>query len=127
MPTDVIRHKRLIQDYFWPKSRYDCILGVWSLCYLHGEDLETVLLRMQTSVKSSGFIVFMEPVLKEASSVDEQEIAEKEAQMKARKTRWYEQLFQQLDLQLLETRFHQRSNRLLTDVRVYVLKTGLQK
>ena len=44
MPTDVIRHKRLIQDYFWPKSRYDCILGVWSLCYLHGEDLKTVLL-----------------------------------------------------------------------------------
>ena len=28
MPADIIRHKRLIQDYFWPKSRYDCILGV---------------------------------------------------------------------------------------------------
>ena len=44
MPTDVIRHKRLIQDYFWPKRRYDCILGVWCLCYLHGEELKTVLL-----------------------------------------------------------------------------------
>ena len=124
MPTDVIRHKRLIQDYFWPKSRYDCILGVWSLCYLHGEDLETVLLRMQTSVKSSGFIVFMEPVLKVESPVDEQEIAEKEAQMKARKSRWYEQLFRRLGLQLLETRFHKQSNRLLTDVVVFVLRAG---
>ena len=47
--------------------------------------------------------------------------------MKARKTRWYEQLFRQLGLQLLETRFHQRSNRLLTDVRVYVLQASLQK
>ena len=79
MPTDVIRHKRLIQDYFWPKNRYDCIMGVWSLCYLHGEDLKTVLLQMQTSVKASGFIIFMEPVLKEESQEDEQEVAEKEA------------------------------------------------
>ena len=82
---------------------------------------------MQSSLKARGCIVLMEPVLKEECLDDEEEVAEKEAQMKARKTRWYEQLFGQLGLQLLETRFHQRSNRLLTDVRVYVLQAGLQK
>ena len=90
MPTDVIRHKRLIQDYFWPKIRYDCILGVWCLCYLHGEDIKTVLLKMKASVKSNGCIVFMEPVLSDVSQDDEEKIAEDQAQMKARKRRWYE-------------------------------------
>ena len=47
--------------------------------------------------------------------------------MKARKTRWYEQLFQRLSMQLIETRFHQRSNRLLNDVMVYVLRAGTAK
>ena len=45
---------------------------------------------MKASVKSSGFIVFMEPVLSDESPEDEQEVAEKQAQMKARKRRWYE-------------------------------------
>ena len=48
---------------------------------------------MKASVKSSGFIVFMEPVLSEVSQEDEEEVAEKQAQMKARKRRWFEQLF----------------------------------
>ena len=47
--------------------------------------------------------------------------------MMARKTKWYEQLFQRLNMQLIETRFHQRSNRLLNDVRVYVLRASLRK
>ena len=67
MPTEVIRHKRLIQNYLWPKRRYDCILGVWCLCYLHGEDLKTILLKMKASLKSSGYILLMEPVLKKES------------------------------------------------------------
>ena len=98
MPKEVIRHKRLIQDHLWPKRRYDCILGVWCLCYLHGEELKTVLLQMQSSIKASGFIVLMEPVLSEESPTDEEKIAEEEAQIRARKTRWYEWMFRQLDL-----------------------------
>ena len=68
-------------------------MGVWSLCYLHGEELKTVLLRMQTSVKAGGFIVFMEPVLSDGSQNDEEKIAEDQAHMKARKGRWYAELF----------------------------------
>ena len=45
---------------------------------------------MNVSVKSSGFIVFMEPVLSEMSQEDEEKIAEDQAQMKARKRKWYE-------------------------------------
>ena len=45
---------------------------------------------MKASVKSSGFIVFMEPVISEVSQDDEEKIAEDQAQMKARKRRWYE-------------------------------------
>ena len=66
----------------------------------------------------------MEPVLSDGSQNDDKKIAEDEAQMKARKTRWYEELFQQLGLQLQDTTFHKRSNQLLTDVVVYVLRAG---
>ena len=45
---------------------------------------------MKASVKSSGCIVFMEPVLSDGSQDDEEKIAEDQAQMKARKRRWYE-------------------------------------
>ena len=82
---------------------------------------------MKASVKSSGFIVFMEPVLSEVSQEDEEEVAEKQAQMKARKRRWFEQLFQQLDLQLLASTFYKQSNQLLTDVMVFVLQAGATK
>ena len=102
-------------------------MGVWSLCYLHGQELKTVLLQMQTSVKSSGFIVFMEPVLSDGSQNDDKKIAEDQAQMKARKRRWFEQLFQQLDLQLLASTFYKQSNQLLTDVMVFVLQAGATK
>ena len=47
--------------------------------------------------------------------------------MKARKSSSYIKLFQQLGLQLLETKFYKQSNRLLTDVVVYVLRTGTTK
>ena len=82
---------------------------------------------MKASVKSSGFIVFMEPVLSEVSQEDEEEVAEKQAQMKARKRRWFEQLFQQLDLQLLASTFYKQSNQLLNDVMVFVLQAGATK
>ena len=82
---------------------------------------------MKASVKSSGFIVFMEPVLSEVSQEDEEEVAEKQAQMKARKRRWFEQLFQQIDLQLLASTFYKQSNQLLTDVMVFVLQAGATK
>ena len=82
---------------------------------------------MKASVKSSGFIVFMEPVLSEGSKKDEDKIAEDQAQMKARKRRWHEQLFQQLDLQLLTSTFYKQSNRLLNDVMVFVLQAGATK
>ena len=82
---------------------------------------------MKASVKSSGFIVFMEPVLSEVSQDNEEKIAEKQAQMKARKRRWFEQLFQQLDLQLLASTFYKQSNQLLTDVMVFVLQAGATK
>ena len=47
--------------------------------------------------------------------------------MKARKTRWYEELFQELNLNLLDSTFYKQSNLLLTDVMVYVLQAGTAK
>ena len=56
--------------------RYDCILGVWCLGYLNIAEIKTVLPRMQGSIKPSGFIILMEPVLKDEDEVDEKFIAE---------------------------------------------------
>ena len=82
---------------------------------------------MKASVKSSGFIVFMEPVLSEGAKVDEWKTAEDQAQMKARKRRWYEELFQQLNLKLLNSTFYKQSNLLLNDVMVFVLQAVATK
>ena len=100
MPTDVIRHKRLIQDYFWPKIRYDCILGVWCLCYLRGERLLDALAGMEKSVKELGYIVLMEPVLAEDSVHETVQWDENCRDEQARKQSWYERQFKRLGIKV---------------------------
>jgi hypothetical protein len=35
-------HKR-VQDFNFSENRFDCIIGVWSLCYLNTEEREQLI------------------------------------------------------------------------------------
>ena len=38
MPEEVKKYVVMVQNFSWPKDRYQCIVGVWCLCYLNYED-----------------------------------------------------------------------------------------
>ena len=38
MPEEVKKYVVMVQNFAWPKDRYQCIVGVWCLCYLNYED-----------------------------------------------------------------------------------------
>ncbi len=43
----VTKHFLKIEDFKWPVDEYDCVLGVWCLCYLSGERLLDALAGME--------------------------------------------------------------------------------
>lgn len=108
MPSGVKKHLCKIQEFDWGTMRYDCILGVWCLGYLNITEHKTVLAGMQGSIKPSGYIILMEPVLKNEDEVDEKFIAEKGQWLRARKTSYYTKLFQQLQIPIYKTYHYAR-------------------
>ena len=66
----------LIEHFSWPLDEYDCIVGVYCLCYLKDDNLKNALAGMQRSVKKTGYIVLMEPVLLEENENDEEPFKE---------------------------------------------------
>ena len=66
-----------IEHFQWPLDEYDCIVGIYCLCYLKDENLLISLAGMQKSVKGTGYIVLMEPVLNELNEQDDEPFKEK--------------------------------------------------
>lgn len=58
----VMKHHSYIEKFDWRPQTYDCIVGVFALCYLNGLTLEETLNKMRLSLVELGYMVFMEPV-----------------------------------------------------------------
>ena len=52
-----------IQDFQWPEEKYECIIGVWSLCYLDYKDRCDLIKNATKALKEGGHILLFEPVL----------------------------------------------------------------
>ena len=61
--SNVVLHHLRIQNFDWPESKYDCVAGCWSLCYLKTEDRILVLEKMTKSLKENDHIIFIEPII----------------------------------------------------------------
>ena len=70
---DVIRHEQRIENFEWPEYKYECVVGVFCLGYLSGDDLVNALIGMRKSLKYFGRIILMEPILNETEDVDEKD------------------------------------------------------
>ena len=50
-------------------KKYDAIIGNWSLCYLGFTDIENVLTVIKDGLKTNGYLLLKEPILKENEEV----------------------------------------------------------
>ena len=57
MPDGVTKHQQYIENFKWPDDLYDCVIGVWCLCYLKGVAVENALAGMEKSIKEIGYII----------------------------------------------------------------------
>ena len=76
MPDGVTKHQQYIENFKWPDDHYDCVIGVWCLCYLKGVAVENALAGMEKSIKEIGYIILQEPVLVDDADYDEEDFVE---------------------------------------------------
>lgn len=122
---EVTKHRKYIQDFKWPVDEYDCIVGVWCLCYLQGVHLKNALAGMLTSVKERGYLVLMEPVLATDALVEESPFMEHGQGMMVRKRSWYERRFEDMHIEVLDAVYYEKAADLATDVCVFVLRDSI--
>ena len=120
----VTKHFLKIEDFKWPVDEYDCVLGVWCLCYLSGERLLDALAGMEKSVKELGYIVLMEPVLAEDSVHETVQWDENCRDEQARKQSWYERRFKRLGIKVHSIKRYPQDGAMLFDICSFVLQDG---
>ena len=120
----VTKHFLKIEDFKWPVDEYDCVLGVWCLCYLSGERLLDALAGMEKSVKELGYIVLMEPVLAEDSVHETVQWDENCPDEQARKQSWYERQFKRLGIKVHSIKRYPQDGAMLFDICSFVLQYG---
>ena len=52
-----------IQEFKWPKEEYDCVVGVWCLCYLSTYEYGVQIKNIEESLQIGGHLILFEPVL----------------------------------------------------------------
>ena len=60
---DVTVHRTGLMTYQWPKEKFDCVVGVWSLSSVKHGQVEDLLVDIDKSMKDLGYLVLIEPVL----------------------------------------------------------------
>ena len=88
-------HVQRIQDYEWPVEEYECIVGVWSLCYLGYKDRCHFINMAINALKEGGHIVLFEPTLAKDEPQIERPHSNPEQQMIVRSRDSYVHLFQE--------------------------------
>ena len=69
--TSIIAHTLPLQHWVWPENGVDLAIGMWALCYLGWDDLNTVLARMYCSLRAGGRVILNEPILKDSDTFGE--------------------------------------------------------
>ena len=91
-------HVQRIQDFTWPENEYECIVGVWSLCYLGYQDRCRFISKALDALKEGGHIVLFEPTLEKDEPQFERPHSNKEQQMIVRSRDSYIFFFKEFGL-----------------------------
>ena len=79
---------------------------------------------MQSSIKPSGYVVLMEPVLEDGDGPDEIDFKEKGQGMKIRKLNWYKSMFKRHQIVTYDVKYHPKEGDLVYDNYTFVLQDG---
>ena len=60
---DVVVHRVGLMNFKWPKDKFECVVGIWSLSSIPLEAVENLLVSIDQSLKVLGYAVLIEPVL----------------------------------------------------------------
>ena len=123
-PTDVVKHLSMIQDFDFPKKKYDSIVGVFCLCYLASNEIESVLVKMEQSLKDYGFIILLEPVLAVGDHQTERVHPDTEQRMMVRSAKYYTRLFAKLQISVHKQKRFEIKASLTDPLMAFVLKDG---
>ena len=89
---------------------------------MRDDNLKNALAGMQRSVKKTGYIVLMEPVLFEENEIDEEPFKEAGQKMVIRKSSWFDKLFKKYLVNVIDTEYHQKEGDLDKDIRTFIIK-----
>ena len=91
-PRNITGHHKKVQDFSFGEQRFDCIIGVWSLCYLNTNDRGQLIDRIFRSLRPQGFLILFEPVLRKDEPQVERLHKWREQQMVIRSQKAFQQL-----------------------------------
>ena len=87
-------HQQKVQDFKWPKNKYDTIACIWGFCYLNKDDQDDTLLNMDQALKDGGQAIIFEPVLSKQEKQEARMHENEDQQMAIRPVTHYDTFFQ---------------------------------
>ena len=91
--SDIIKHILKIQDFVWPSSYYDCIVGCWILGYLNDQDRLDAIAGIFRALKDDGHLVIFEAVTKKGETIEGRFHDIKGQQLVIRSRAFYDRFF----------------------------------
>ena len=118
----VITHRASLMSYEWPKEKFDCVVGVWSLSSVPHEQVENLLVHIDQSMKDFSFAVLIEPVLDDNEEQTERAAAGLSEQYMVSPERTYRRFFRNCQFTVHDTLKFWWSQYCPEAQRLYVLK-----
>ena len=125
-PHPVVKHVEYVQKFEFPAETFDCVVGVFCLCYLTEREIEKLLPKMEESLTVLGYIVLVEPVLKVEEGDRDRQLPEQRQHMAIRSAKYYSRLFRNNKVKVMWTRRDEKKGQLLEDLMTFVLRDGTQ-
>ena len=90
-------------NYQWPKEKYDCVVGVWSLSSIPYEAVENLLVSIDQSLKVPGYLVLIDPVLEHTEQQTERAAEGGYKQYMVRPARSYTHFFKSCEFKIIDS------------------------
>ena len=114
-----------IQEFVWQEEYYDCVLGVWCLCYLNSKDKSRIVSKMESALQYGGHMILIEPVLGKNENVLERYHVNTKQQMIIRTEATYRNLFKEFQMHVLHSERYDKIGCCNEELMAFVIKKEL--
>ena len=119
--TQLSKHSMKLQDFVWPASSYDLVVGIWCLSYLNTTDAQKLLTDIARSLTTKGSLIVNEAILKEGERKFRYQ-EEEQQQMVVRSESWYLKLFKLANFKILHSSSHEPDDFCTDHLRMWVVR-----